>query len=368
MIRAGTIGRVPTWTPDPDRFPRFALLDGPSPLAPLPRLSVRSAIAPNCGSSARTCCRWRSAATSCGTSSSSSGRRWPTAPTPGHVGTALVEPRPPDRRRRGARRAGRPSRPVRTADRPAEPEPASSTSCSARPSTRPRPTTAPNARPWSPGSSRTCARRVVGPAVIEVGGTGAVGAVGQVAGRPRARRPARAAGISEPTASSCRRRPVAPRPVSSSGCARPGPRPRSRGSRSRPRTSSDRRSSRSSRRSAPLTGSRRRPADEIVLDGSQLGDGLRPADGGRRRGDPPARPDRGDPRRPDLHRQGAGRALARAGGARPAALDGRRRPSSGTPTPAGLPSRAWPATPRGRRGSADRRRYSPGRPPGVAAT
>ena len=33
MIRAGTIGRVPTWTPDPARFPRFALLDGPSPLA-----------------------------------------------------------------------------------------------------------------------------------------------------------------------------------------------------------------------------------------------------------------------------------------------------------------------------------------------
>jgi L-cysteate sulfo-lyase len=40
MIRAGTIGRVPTWTPDPDRFPRYALLDGPSPLAPLPRLSA----------------------------------------------------------------------------------------------------------------------------------------------------------------------------------------------------------------------------------------------------------------------------------------------------------------------------------------
>ena len=40
MIRAGTIGRVPTWTPDPARFPRFALLDGPSPLAPLARLSA----------------------------------------------------------------------------------------------------------------------------------------------------------------------------------------------------------------------------------------------------------------------------------------------------------------------------------------
>jgi 1-aminocyclopropane-1-carboxylate deaminase/D-cysteine desulfhydrase-like pyridoxal-dependent ACC family enzyme len=40
MIRAGTIARVPQWTPDPDRFPRFALLDGPSPFAPLPRLSA----------------------------------------------------------------------------------------------------------------------------------------------------------------------------------------------------------------------------------------------------------------------------------------------------------------------------------------
>jgi 1-aminocyclopropane-1-carboxylate deaminase/D-cysteine desulfhydrase-like pyridoxal-dependent ACC family enzyme len=40
MIRAGTIRRVPTWSPDPDRFPRFPLLDGPSPLAPLPRFSA----------------------------------------------------------------------------------------------------------------------------------------------------------------------------------------------------------------------------------------------------------------------------------------------------------------------------------------
>lgn len=40
MIRAGTIGRVPTWTPDPARFPRFPLLDGPSPLARLDRLGA----------------------------------------------------------------------------------------------------------------------------------------------------------------------------------------------------------------------------------------------------------------------------------------------------------------------------------------
>ncbi len=32
--------RVPTWTPDPARFPRFALLDGPSPLHRLPRFSA----------------------------------------------------------------------------------------------------------------------------------------------------------------------------------------------------------------------------------------------------------------------------------------------------------------------------------------
>jgi 1-aminocyclopropane-1-carboxylate deaminase/D-cysteine desulfhydrase-like pyridoxal-dependent ACC family enzyme len=31
--------RVPAWSPDPSRFPRFALLDGPSPLQPLPRFS-----------------------------------------------------------------------------------------------------------------------------------------------------------------------------------------------------------------------------------------------------------------------------------------------------------------------------------------
>jgi 1-aminocyclopropane-1-carboxylate deaminase/D-cysteine desulfhydrase-like pyridoxal-dependent ACC family enzyme len=40
MIRAGTIRRVSTWSPDPQRFPRFELLDGPSPLAPLPRFSA----------------------------------------------------------------------------------------------------------------------------------------------------------------------------------------------------------------------------------------------------------------------------------------------------------------------------------------
>jgi len=31
---------VPNWSPDPARFPRFALLDGPSPLQPAPRLSA----------------------------------------------------------------------------------------------------------------------------------------------------------------------------------------------------------------------------------------------------------------------------------------------------------------------------------------
>jgi 1-aminocyclopropane-1-carboxylate deaminase/D-cysteine desulfhydrase-like pyridoxal-dependent ACC family enzyme len=31
---------VPPWSPDPDRFPRFPLLDGPSPVASLPRFSA----------------------------------------------------------------------------------------------------------------------------------------------------------------------------------------------------------------------------------------------------------------------------------------------------------------------------------------
>ena len=40
MIRAGTIRRVSTWLPDAQRFPRFGLFEGPSPLAPLPRFSA----------------------------------------------------------------------------------------------------------------------------------------------------------------------------------------------------------------------------------------------------------------------------------------------------------------------------------------
>ena len=40
MIRAGTIQRVSTWVPDPLSFPRFQLLDGPSPLASLPRFTA----------------------------------------------------------------------------------------------------------------------------------------------------------------------------------------------------------------------------------------------------------------------------------------------------------------------------------------
>ena len=40
MIRAGTIACVPRWSPDPVRFPRFRLLDGPSPLTRLERLEA----------------------------------------------------------------------------------------------------------------------------------------------------------------------------------------------------------------------------------------------------------------------------------------------------------------------------------------
>ena len=40
MIRAGTIRRVSTWLPDAQRFPRFGLFEGPSPLAPLLRFSA----------------------------------------------------------------------------------------------------------------------------------------------------------------------------------------------------------------------------------------------------------------------------------------------------------------------------------------
>jgi L-cysteate sulfo-lyase len=37
---AASIAAMPAWTPDPDRYPRFALLDGPSPLPRLTRLEA----------------------------------------------------------------------------------------------------------------------------------------------------------------------------------------------------------------------------------------------------------------------------------------------------------------------------------------
>jgi len=37
---AGSIAAMPRWTPDPDRYPRFALIDGPSPLQRLVRLEA----------------------------------------------------------------------------------------------------------------------------------------------------------------------------------------------------------------------------------------------------------------------------------------------------------------------------------------
>ena len=48
MIRAGTIRRVVTWTPIRRAFPRFGLLDGPSPLhAAAAVLARRSAGGPS---------------------------------------------------------------------------------------------------------------------------------------------------------------------------------------------------------------------------------------------------------------------------------------------------------------------------------
>ena len=159
MIRAGTIGRVPTWTPDPARFPRFALLDGPSPLAPLPRLSAalgggtelwikREDLLPLAfgGNKLRNLEFLVGAALAEG------------ADMPRHVRPALVEPRPADRRGRRAGGPRGPPRPVRTAGRPAQSRASCSTSCSARRSTMPPRTTEPSARrSWS-ASWRSCGR------------------------------------------------------------------------------------------------------------------------------------------------------------------------------------------------------------------
>ena len=336
MIRAGTIGRVPTWTPDPDRFPRFAAarraVAARAAAAPLGRARRPGRGLDQARGPAAARVRWQQAAQPRVPGRRGAGRG---CRLPRHVGPPLVEPRPADRRGRGAGRAGRPPRPVRPADRPAQPgRPARRAARRDRPPGRDRrPRRA--RRRWSPGSSRISARPGDGPRVIEVGGPGVVGAIGQVAGRARARRPARGP------------RPRRRRPGRPVGDRRHPGRPARRGPDGR-------------RRDHASTASRSRPPNELrpkieamlvaalgAVDGlaavaagpdparrRPARRGLRPADRRGRRGDPPARPDRGDPGRPDLHRQGPGRAHRARPRRASSTADGS---SSGTPAgPPGL--------------------------------
>ena len=193
-------------TLDPPDLPRFALLDGPSPLRPLPRLRRRSGGGPRSGSSARTSCRSPSVATSCATWSSWSALPWPRAPTRSSRRDALVQPLPADGGRRGEGGPRRPPCPVRTAGRPAPNQRldellGATVHVAAtddrvereRLVDRSSPTRAPGAAVSHP-ARRLRDRR----------------AVGQVLAGPRARGPGARGGI-HPAPSSCRPRPAAPR-------------------------------------------------------------------------------------------------------------------------------------------------------------
>ena len=245
------------------------------------------------------------------------------ADTPRHVGPALVEPRPADRRRRGAGRARRPPRPVRPADRPPNPgvrldellgatvhqavtddraereallervvaELRQRSAARRHRRRRFRRRSARSARSWRPSSSST-----------------SVAALGFAAGRPRR----------------ADRRPAAPRPACSSGCGRPAPRRPSTASRSRRRRSFGRRSS-ATRRGARL-GRRTRPRPGLRGPPRRRAARRRATAGATEAADEATRllaRTRGHPGRPDLHRQGAGRAH-RARPGRPARRPPRR--------------------------------------------
>ena len=302
------------WTTD---LPRFPLLEGRRRCSRCRGSRPRSAERPRCGSSARTSSRSRSVATSCGTSSSSSARPSPMAPTPSSRPAAAGRTMPGSPPRPGLGPGSPSTRPLRptATDRPRA-RASGSTSCSGRPST------GRHGRP----------RRARG---------GARGGRGRLRGR---RRPA-ASSASAVRASSARsarswpgfevvdhwraRGASAGRPSSLPsatggtqagllvGLRRPAPR---RGPRDRRRRPAEELRPKIVGLVAALgsvDGLARVPDVEVLLDGDQLGDGY-----GRRTeaadeatGAP--RPDRGDPRRPDLHREGPGRLIARRPGRAP---------------------------------------------------
>ena len=311
MIRAGTIGRVPTWTPDPARFPRFALLDGPSPLAPLPRLSAalggrtelwikREDLLPLAfgGNKLRNLEYLVGAALAEG------------ADTPRHVRPALVEPRPADRRGRRAGGSRGPPRPVRTADRPAQPRRRARRAArrDGPPGRHGRPSRArgaPRARRGRAARGRPAPWRWSRSAV----GASPARSARSCAGLELADQVARRAGSCRTTWSSRRRR-AAPRPGCWSGCARPACRRSSTASRS-PRAEELRPAVERARRRARRGGRVWRPSDPAddrsstpTSSATATADPTEAAD----EADPPPRPVRGHPGRPDLHREGAGRA------------------------------------------------------------
>ena len=161
-------------------LPRFPLLQGPSPLQRLERFSAalgggvevwvkREDLLPLAfgGNKLRNLEFLVGAALAEGADTLvTSGRRWSN-----HCRL--------DGRGRGEGRTRRPSRPQRPAGRAGRARTSDSTSCWARPSTSRRRTSVPSGPRSSTGSSRICdgGRR---PYVVAVGGTGPVGAAGQV--------------------------------------------------------------------------------------------------------------------------------------------------------------------------------------------
>ena len=322
----------------------------------------RSAAAPRSGSSARTSCRWRSAATSCGTSSSSSGRRWPRAPT------------------RSSRRAG--AGRTTAGSRPRPGRGPGSTSISSSPARRVDPPRGPNQRldellgatvHVTATDERAERAALVEPVVADLrGGRAAAVRHRASAGPGRSGRPGRCSPALELA------RPAAAPPGSSAptivlpsatggthagllaGSARGSP-AATAGRRDRGRRAVARSSARRSRRCS--TGSRRSPASPstartIVLErrpaaAPATADPTAAADEAAA----PPRPDRGHPRRPDLHGEGAGRARR----ARP------RRPRSGARSCSGTPA-ARRACSRRSPTAAERGELAtpPRRPPGVA--
>ncbi len=288
----------------------------------------RSAAASRSGSSARTSCRSRSVATSCATSSSSSAPRWPRAPT-----TLVTSGRRWSNHARLTAAAG------------AKAGLAVHLVLSGPPVDPPNPgvrldellgATVHQAATDDRAERAALVERVEAelraagrrPYLVAIGGTGIVGAVGQVLAGLELAEGAASVGLEPdtvvvPSATGGTQAGLAGRASHGRPDDRGPWRRRHAAGAAAPGHRGDRHAS-----SASSTGWPPSTTAEIVLDGSPARRRLRPADRGGRRGDPPAGPDRGDPRRSDLHGQGPGRPH-RPGPRR--ARSTASRSSSGTP-------------------------------------